>query len=1631
MAGPETFMYRLIFKLLALLAVAVPAAGRFVPSPGPDPSPARRSIHAIRLANPFTVQPRVSAGTSAISVSLQEVNPGAVVERGLCLSIAVGEGAAAECGDLRLVHPLAAMRTLNKLRTPVLLYGSATAHPHPLVAADVVLPRGSTGLLRVVGSLFINGKLRARSAWSGSHWPASGAARIALGFDALNDATNLYRDSLLVEAYYTGTGGESADTGGVSGDLAIVNRAHSPFGAGWWLAGYEQLLLSRWGEPVLWVGGDGSVLPYTKVADSVWVAPNPSRPDTLKRVGSGFLRFLPGGVRVAFDERGRDTATIDRLGHRTRFHYRDDDLLGSVILPLPGSADTTARYALSYAGGKLQRVDAPGPTQASPRTTTLHRTGVRVDSITDPDSTVVAFGYTDASARVASRTNRMGTVTDFRYDAGGKLSGSTVEMQGTGDDIITTLWAQESVGLADTLGTGAGAVDTSLVYTLLDGPRTDVADTTRFWLDRFGAPRVIHDALGHETVLERNDSQFPALVTRVEYPQLADGRQPVVTATYDGRGNLKTSTVVDPYDDGRNATTRYERTDPHWPDFVTRVVPPGAQEGVSPRMGDSTVIAYDSVTGNRLWQQPGSDESRRVVFGYSPATPSLLEQVEQPTFSGTAVEGYEYDPLGNLAAVVSPLGIRTESLNDGIGRTIRVRHPLDAGAAAPLQKGSSTQDSTVYDGMGRVLWTESYGPPYNGVPEQRLVVETAYDDEGNPLSVSRSSSPDTSHIGVVTTRWAYDRAGRVVRETAPDLEVDSTVYDPAGNPTHVLTRRTDPTSGARIEISMQYDALNRLTSRSLPEVHYGSRYAGIPYQYGTGVGTCSTSVLEFQRTYPSQPNDGACGYRIPADVQTFGYDALGNLIIADNADTQIRRSYYTNGRIETDSLRIRTTDGNDFSSHAYGLAYHYDLDGRRTQLDHPTQLAPSPMQNRTSYAYDPLTGALDTVTDALGNEYDYLYDPRGLVHWIELPGDVLDSYVFDLDGNLETHETVASQRVRGSTFTYDARGKLLDLENLSGTRDTLSFGYSGLGALVMGESARHPVVSDPTKRETGSEAYGYDALGNIATSHTMRMPPGVNATQQTRTPEYDHTGRLLASQNWRRIPYDGAFREIQDREYRLYDEAGNELFRSQYYGWYGVAGSCDSESKDEADCEDRASYYAADGRLRAAEHRTRAGTDGLDRWDVTFEEYRYDALGRRVWVRSRGECGGRELVGGPASCQSTLRRTVWDGDQELYEIQMPGDSGSLYLENDTALIPVRSYRAAWPVLGTNDFFAYDPNASFGRVLYTNGLGVDRPLGLVRMDLQRYWPSAPPGTGGQATTFSTFSITPLWNWRGEADAARFADGSTDRCQTFSSGTYCISVSDTTGGAWGAYQPGGPFGAGLVHDWYGTLLTGKQDATGTLYRRARYYDPQTGRFTQEDPIGLAGGLNLYGYAGGDPVNLSDPAGTCPWCIGGAIGAIGGAVVGAGIYHFTTPPGQRSALGYLKFAAGGAVGGAVVGAGVGFAAEALGLVGGGSAAGGTVGDISVVSFEGAGAAEGSATELQLTKTVANHAASRPYVNSELLAREIMSTGRGVADPGGVATALRWDVPGAFNGTEGIWELVVDQRINTILHFLFKSVK
>jgi RHS repeat-associated protein len=52
--------------------------------------------------------------------------------------------------------------------------------------------------------------------------------------------------------------------------------------------------------------------------------------------------------------------------------------------------------------------------------------------------------------------------------------------------------------------------------------------------------------------------------------------------------------------------------------------------------------------------------------------------------------------------------------------------------------------------------------------------------------------------------------------------------------------------------------------------------------------------------------------------------------------------------------------------------------------------------------------------------------------------------------------------------------------------------------------------------------------------------------------------------------------------------------------------------------------------------------------------------------------------------------------------------------------------------------------------------------------------------------------------------------------------------------------------------------EDDGTGLYYYRNRYYSPLMQRFISEDPIGLAGGINLYAYVHNNPISFRDPSG-----------------------------------------------------------------------------------------------------------------------------------------------------------------------------
>jgi len=120
-----------------------------------------------------------------------------------------------------------------------------------------------------------------------------------------------------------------------------------------------------------------------------------------------------------------------------------------------------------------------------------------------------------------------------------------------------------------------------------------------------------------------------------------------------------------------------------------------------------------------------------------------------------------------------------------------------------------------------------------------------------------------------------------------------------------------------------------------------------------------------------------------------------------------------------------------------------------------------------------------------------------------------------------------------------------------------------------------------------------------------------------------------------------------------------------------------------------------------------------------------------------------------------------------------------------------------------------------------------------------------------------------------------------------------------------------------------FTGREfdNFTGLHYYRARWYDGNLGRFISEDPIGLAGGINTYGYVDNAPLSFRDPSGKLPILIPVIIGAT--VLIMASPTYLNAPgPGDpiydsRSTLvgdafaGFLCGYALRVVGGAIVGA------------------------------------------------------------------------------------------------------------------------
>ncbi len=174
---------------------------------------------------------------------------------------------------------------------------------------------------------------------------------------------------------------------------------------------------------------------------------------------------------------------------------------------------------------------------------------------------------------------------------------------------------------------------------------------------------------------------------------------------------------------------------------------------------------------------------------------------------------------------------------------------------------------------------------------------------------------------------------------------------------------------------------------------------------------------------------------------------------------------------------------------------------------------------------------------------------------------------------------------------------------------------------------------------------------------------------------------------------------------------------------------------------------------------------------------------------------------------------MWDGDQLLYELRQPGAAAD---NLDTS-----------PYGGTSRFY--------GTVGYIHGRDLDRPLAL----------------------HDSAGRVPIVDARGQYEGFLRPTGAGADCKT-AAGAGCWTINWASKRTGAGFQTWGGSYPDVPDEWRGGLIQHQTDRAGLAYKRNRYYDPSTGRFTQVDPIGIAGGTNVYGFASGDPVNFSDPFG-----------------------------------------------------------------------------------------------------------------------------------------------------------------------------
>ncbi len=701
----------------------------------------------------------------------------------------------------------------------------------------------------------------------------------------------------------------------------------------------------------------------------------------------------------------------------------------------------------------------------------------------------------------------------------------------------------------------------------------------------------------------------------------------------------------------------------------------------------------------------------------------------------------------------------------------------------------------------------------------------------------------------------YDTSGLLTSLTDSDGQQLLIDYNADGRIAHV-TNPLGPGTADDLVTTYLYDASGE---HLIEVIQPGNRVTTYSYDTGSALPT-KHALLEVD--YPDGTHDyfayDSEGRLIStsgdqaAQLVTYTYDTAGGVTITDATGRTTYLGYGVDGQI----AQVRDGDGNvlnlDYNTQSlldqlvgpigekYG--YSYDSDGNLTGVRNP-------LGQTTSFTSDPTFNQLTSVTDPNGNGMQYAYDAKGNLISITYADGTQQKYTYDASGDVLS---ATNRRSQVLNYTYNAAGQVTSEDDPTTPGIDYVYAYDTAGNLVSATDASGTTTMtyDPntnfltcidypggqfftfaynavgqraqrTDQDGNVEDYYYNSLGQLD-----HMTDGTGALIVAY--EYDDAGRLsretLGNGVYTTYEYDAAG-DILDLV--NYEPDGSVLSRYDYT--YDASGLCTSMTT-----LDGTQTYGYDplGQLTSVTYP-----------DGQVVNYAYDAAGNRTQVDDNG-------VVTPYLTNNLNEYTTVGGATYTYDAD-----GNMTSETQNGVTTTYSYDVENRLIGMTtptDTWTYAYDAFGNRVASTdNGVTTNYVID-------------PTGAGNVAAEYDGSGNLIARYDDGYGLVSRTDASGNPDYYTFSAIGNTSELTNASGAVDNSYSYD-PFGISLGKTEavtnpfqyvgeYGVMNEGN----GLEFMRARFYNTEIGRFVQQDPIGVFGGVNQYSYVSNEPVSSVDVSG-----------------------------------------------------------------------------------------------------------------------------------------------------------------------------